>query len=174
MAFSLERFRQQRLRKTRIGLYGFWGTLLFMVLDLTTAFPTAQRGGFLVVSLAALCVFAAIYVQGRRLPLEETIEIARLHGNQLKVTDLTHELNVTIATAQRILSALVARGQAIPITSPDHFAVTVYIFPELQVGEAIPSTTRDWETYHLTHSTPPLNEPTLPAPQQQPKQDLKN
>jgi hypothetical protein len=136
--FSLERFRAERLRKKRIGAWGFWASVVFAVLDATTPLPTAERGAFVVVSLTLMAIFAVIYGLGCRLPLEETIEIARLHDNQLKVTDLTRELNVSIDTARKILSALVQKGQAVNTTLPDEFGVTVYVFPELKANKPIP------------------------------------
>lgn len=147
MPFSLERFREQRLWKKRIGAWGFWASVVFAVLDATTRLPTAERGAFAFVSLTMMTIFAVIYGLGCKLPLEETIEIARLHDNQLKITDLTRELNVTIDTARKILSALVQKGQAVNTTLPDEFGVTVYVFPELKANKPIPTTPAEWEAW---------------------------
>jgi hypothetical protein len=163
MAFSLENFRQQRLRRKRLGAWGFWGTVVFAMLDLTTPLPLVERGAFVFVSLTLMAIFAGVYYLGVRLPLEETIEIARLHNNQLKITDLTRELNVTIGTAHRILTALVQQGQAVCTTLPDDLAVTVYVFPELKANRLAPVTPAEWDTYRLTHTQEPTPKPANPA-----------
>ena len=149
MPFSLERFREERLRKTRVGAIGFWASVVFAVFDATTPLPTVERGAFIFASVTLMAIFGGLYCLGRRLPLEETIEIARLHNNQLKVTDLTRELNVSITTAQRILSKLAQKGLAVSTTSPDEYGVTVYIFPELKVDKPVPVTPGEWEAYRL-------------------------
>jgi hypothetical protein len=147
MSFSLEKFREQRLRKKRLGAWGFWTSTVLLVLDLTTPLPTVERGAFLFVWLALMGIFAGTYILGSRLPLEETIEVARLHNNQLLVTDVTRELNVTLATAERILAKLVEKGIAIRTNSPDDLGITVYIFPELKADKPIPITPTEWEAY---------------------------
>jgi hypothetical protein len=110
--FSLTAFKKGRRRKRRAGVVLFWGGLGMLVLDMTTTFPTPVLGQYAAWWLLVVAAGAGLWLSAKRLPLEETIEVAKYCRGELTVTDLTSELNVTIGTAERILQALARKGYA--------------------------------------------------------------
>lgn len=112
MGFSLIEFKRGRRRKRMAGILLFWGGIAMLMLDMATPFPTPMRGQFAAWWLIVIAVGAAFWITSKRLPLEETIEVAKYCRGELKVPDLTSELNVTLDTAERILCALERKGYA--------------------------------------------------------------
>ena len=110
--FSLIDFRKGRRRKRLAGILLFWGGLALLLLDMTTTFPTPVRGQYATWWVLVVAAGMGLWLSAKRLPLEETIEVAKYCRGELTVTDLTSELNVTIGTAERILEALARKGYA--------------------------------------------------------------
>lgn len=131
MGFSLIEFKKQRRIKRLSGILLFWGALAIFILDATTTFPTPIRGKYAVGWLIIVAIGAVLWIISKRLPLEQTIEVSKYCHGELKVTDITSELNVTIGTAERILGALERKGYAKP---EDRGDVRVWIFPEVKVS----------------------------------------
>lgn len=130
MVVSLEEFRRKRRRQTFWGVLLFWGGLVLLGLDMTTPFPTPTRGAFAALWLPVVAAGAVLYIAGKRLPLEETIRIARKrdYAGELHATDLTCELHCTLDTAERILEALQRKGYARLDTRGEGH---VWVFPDL-------------------------------------------
>ena len=110
--FSLNDFKKGRRRKRLAGTVLFWSGLGLLALDMTTSFPTPLRGQYAAWWLLVVAAGTGLWLSAKRLPLEETIEVAKYCRGELTVTDLTGELNVTIATAEGILEALARKGYA--------------------------------------------------------------
>ena len=128
MGFSLIAFKRGRRRKRIGGIVLFWGGLAMLMLDMATSFPTPMRGQFAAWWLIVIAAGAAFWITATRLPLEETIEVAKYCRGELKVTDLTSELDVTIDTAERILVALERKGYArMEARGETH----VWVFPDI-------------------------------------------
>ena len=131
MGFSLIAFKKNRRRKRWWGIALFWGGLALLILDMMTTFPTPVRGQYAVWWVLVVALGAVLWMMSKRLPLEETIEVAKYCRGELKVTDLTSELNVTLDTAERILMALARRGYA---KIEDRGDTRVWIFPEVKAS----------------------------------------
>ncbi len=131
MAFSLEAFKAKRLRQRLIGAIMFWGGLLFLMADVTTNFPTPMKGQYALWWLAVVGFGAWSWIRSKRLPLEETIEIARQpsYFGEMRITELTSELNVSLETAEEILTALTRKGFA---RMEDRGEICVWVFPEVK------------------------------------------
>ena len=129
MAFNLSDFRNKRHTKHLIGLIGFWGGLILLCLDMTTSFPTPERGAYAIWWVPIIVIGAYFYIISRRLPLEEVIEIAsdQKYNGELRVHDVVHELGVNIGTAERILYALERKGYASVENRED---TQVWVFPD--------------------------------------------
>ena len=133
MGFSLIEFKRNRRRKRIAGVSLFWGALAMLLLDATTNFPTPVHGKYASWWLIVAAVGAGLWIASKRLPLEQTFEISKYCRGELKVSDLTSELNVTIETAERIFAALERKGYAKLETRDD---VHVWIFPEIKAAMA--------------------------------------
>ena len=129
--FSLIDFRKGRRRKRLAGMALFWGGLALLVLDMTTSFPTPMRGQYAASWLVVVATGTGLWISAKRLPLEETIEVAKYCRGELTVTDLTSELNVTIGTAERILEALARKGYA---KSEQRGEIRVWVLPEVKAS----------------------------------------
>ena len=129
--FSLIDFRKGRRRKRLAGIVLFWGGLALLVLDMTTSFPTPVRGQYAAWWLVVVAAGTGLWLSAKRLPLEETIEVAKYCRGELTVTDLTSELNVTIGTAERILEALARKGYAKPEQRGE---MQVWVLPEVKAS----------------------------------------
>ena len=129
MGFSLIDFKRSRKRKRILGVALFWGALALLLLDMTTPFQSPVQGQYAVWWLIVVAFGAAMWIASRRLPLEETIEVSKYCHGELKVTDLTSELKVTIDTAERILAALARKGYA-KVEQRDQ--TRVWVFPEIK------------------------------------------
>jgi hypothetical protein len=129
MGFSLIQFRKNRRWKRMAGIVMFWGGLAMLMIDVTTYFPTPVRGKFAAWWVIVIAVGAVLWVASKRLPLEQTIEVAKYCYGELRVTDLTAELNVTIDTAERILQKLEQKGYA---RAEDRDEVRVWVFPDIK------------------------------------------
>ncbi len=129
--FSLIDFRKGRRRKRLAGMALFWGGLALLVLDMTTSFPTPMRGQYAAWWLVVVATGMGLWISAKRLPLEETIEVAKYCRGELTVTDLTSELNVTIGTAERILEALARKGYA---KSEQRGEIRVWVLPEVKAS----------------------------------------
>ena len=127
MGFSVREFRLGRRRKRRAGKLLFWGGLALLILDMTTSFPTPACGAYAAWWLIASAIGAGLWISSKRLPLEEPIEVSKYCRGELRVSDLTSELHVTIATAERILAALERKGYA---RREDRGDTRVWVFPE--------------------------------------------
>ncbi len=133
MGFSLIAFKRSRRRKRVGGVVLFWGGLALFMLDMTTTFPTPMQGQFAAWWLIVIAVGAAFWITSKRLPLEETIEVAKYCHGELKVTDLTSELNVTLDTSERILVALERKGYA---RMEARGEIHVWVFPDIAAPKA--------------------------------------
>ena len=129
MGFSLIQFRKDRRRRRLAGIGMFWGGLAMLMIDMTTSFPTPLRGKFAAWWLVVIAAGAVVWIGSKRLPLEQAIEVAKYCHGELRVTDLTAELNVTIDTAERILRKLEKKGYA---RTEDRDEVRVWVFPDIQ------------------------------------------
>ncbi len=145
MVFSLQQFKAARRRKRIIGILAFWAGLFLFLLDVFTSFPTPIRGAFTLWWLAVIAIGGIMWMASKRLPLEETVEIARkpLYGGELMVTNLTGELNTNLSTAEKILKALEAKGYA---RREDRGETSVWVFPE--VKQTPPSSTTDSQRWN--------------------------
>ena len=115
----------------------FWLGLLLLMTDMTTNFPTPVKGQYGLYWLVVVVAGAWFWIASKRLPLEETIEIARepMFFGELRVTELTGELNISLETAERILDALVRKGYA---RVEDRGETRVWVFPEVkEAGPAV-------------------------------------
>ncbi len=131
MGFSLIAFKKSRRRNRLYGIVLFWGGLALLILDMMTSFPTPVRGHYAVWWVLVVALGAALWMTSKRLPLEETIEVSKYCRGELKVTDLTSELNVTLDTAERVLKALTRKGYA---KIEDRGDARVWVFPEVQAS----------------------------------------
>ena len=131
MGFSLIAFKKDRRRKRLSGIVLFWGALALLILDMSTSFPTPVRGKYVVWWLLVVALGAALWIAAKRLPLEETIEVAKYCRGELKITDLTGELNVTLDTSERILMALTRKGHA---NIEDRGDTRVWVFPDVKAS----------------------------------------
>ena len=75
--FSLVAFKKGRRRKRLCGTIVFWGGLALLILDMMTTFPTPVRGQYAVWWLLVVALGAVLWMTAKRLPLEETIEVAK-------------------------------------------------------------------------------------------------
>jgi Fic family protein len=107
-----------------------------MLVDLTTDWPTPIRGQYVALELGVVVLGAGLYVASKRLPLEETLEVAWMNAGELTVADVTHALNVTLDTAGRILGTLQHRGMARMDQRGDS---RVWVFPDI-VEKKLPLT----------------------------------
>jgi len=133
MGFSLIAFKKDRRRKRLCGVVLFWGGLAVLILDMMTSFPTPVRGQYAVWWLLVVALGAALWMTSKRLPLEEAIEVSKYCQGELKVTDLTSELNVTLDTAEKILAALARKGYAKIEDRPD---TRVWVFPDVKASRS--------------------------------------
>ena len=131
MGFSLIEFKESRRRKRLCGVVLFWGGLAVLILDMMTSFPTPVRGQYAVWWLLVVALGAALWMMSNRLPLKEAIEVSKCFHGELKVTDLTSELNVTLDTTEKILAALARKGYAKIEDRPD---TRVWIFPDVKAS----------------------------------------
>ena len=111
------------------GIVLFWGGLAMLMVDMTSSFPTPVRGKYAAWWVIVIAVGAVLWIASKRLPLEQTIEVSKYCHGELRVTDLTAELNVTIDTAERILQKLQRKGYA---QAEDRGGVRVWVFPDIQ------------------------------------------
>ncbi len=131
MGFSLIAFKNSRRRKRLCGIVFFWGGLAVLILDMLTSFPTPVRGQYTVWWVLVVALGAALWMTSKRLPLEEAIEVSKYCHGELKVTDLTSELNVTLDTSERILTALGRKGYA---KIEDRAGTRVWVFPDVKAS----------------------------------------
>ena len=124
-------FKKSRRGKRLCGIVLFWGALALLILDMMTTFPTPVRGQYAVWWLLVVALGAALWMTAKRLPLEETIEVSKYCRGELKVTDLTGELDVTLDTAERILMALTRKGYA---KTEDRADTRVWVFPDVKAS----------------------------------------
>ncbi len=109
----------------------FWGGLAFMVLDLTTVWPTTEKGAFLGPTLVVIAVGAALYLASRKLPLAEVLDLARERRGRLTLSEITSELQIDLRTAELCIEVLrrkklVRSGMAIQqdvLIFPDSYAL---------------------------------------------------
>lgn len=101
------------------------------MLDMTTSFPTPVRGQYAAWWLLVVAAGTGLWLSAKRLPLEETIEVAKYCRGELTVTDLTSELNLTIGTAERILEALARKGYA---KLEQRGEMQVWVLPEVKAS----------------------------------------
>jgi len=131
MGFSLTEFKRGRRTRRIIGIVLFWAGLVLLAVDLATDFPTPVAGQWAVIWLIPVAAGAILWLAAKRLPLEETIEVSKYCHGELKIADLTSELDVTLDTAERILAALVARGYA---SKEDRDGTRVWVFPDVKAS----------------------------------------
>ncbi len=134
MSFSLEQFKKKRRRLGKWGRRLFWGGLVFMALDMMTPFPTPVRGAFAAWWVFVIGAGAVCYLLSQRLPTSETLDIAKEHQGELRVSDLTSELQVTTGTARKILTSLEKEGYAKAEIRTDSGGQNyqVWVFPEIR------------------------------------------
>lgn len=131
MTFSLTDFKRRRALQRLLGKLMFWGGLLLLLAGVTGALPRPLRGKRAMWWLIVVGVGAWSWISSRRLPLEETVEIAKdpKYFGELRVTELTSELNVSLENAEDILMALVKKGYA---RVEQRGETRVWVFPDIK------------------------------------------
>ena len=124
-------FKRSRRLKRISGIILFWVGLALLAVDLATHFPTPVAGQYAAVWLVPAAIGAVLWIAAKRLPLEETIEVSKYCHGELKISDLTSELDVTLDTAERILAALVNKGYA---KIEDREGTRVWVFPDVKAS----------------------------------------
>lgn len=104
---ALHRRRQSyKLAGLVCGLLG-----LFVILEMIFKEPVPLRGvRFVFLGLSLLIGGGLCLYYGYRLPLAEAIEIIHTRGKGITASELVHEMRVDLATAQRIIDALLQKG----------------------------------------------------------------
>ena len=111
MATSFENFKIWYKYKRRAGLVLFWGGLIMVFVDMFSHIPTPVRGAFVFAFWVPMIIVGAVsYVLSTKLPIEETMALAKEHNNELTVTDVISELGITLSVAEKTLEVLRKRG----------------------------------------------------------------
>ena len=124
--------KRKLLRMT--GAIGFWGGALFLLLDVTTPFPTPARGAYAMWWLLVVAAGAVIWVLSRKLPNLEIIDLAEMHNGELSIPTVMQELSLPPSMAATALEALAGDDLA----------------RETQVGKQ-----RIWVFHGIDNDTPP-------------------
>jgi hypothetical protein len=135
MTVGMGRFRFRRWLHWAAGVVLYWGAVLFAYVDLTTAWPTPQRGRFIFEAVIVAATGAYFYIRSKYLlPLTETLELAWLNGGELTIAQVEFELNIVPQMAHATLMAYVKNGQADREQRGD---AVVYVFPDI-VARGLP------------------------------------
>lgn len=124
--------KRKLLRMT--GAIGFWGGALFLLLDVTTPFPTPVRGAYAMWWLLVVAAGAVIWMLSRKLPNLEIIDLAEMHNGELSIPTVMQDLRLPTSMAAAALDAMVADDLA----------------SETQVGKR-----RIWVFHGIDDNTPP-------------------
>jgi hypothetical protein len=101
MAFKAKR---KVLRMT--GAIGFWGGSLFLLLDVTTPFPTPVRGAYAMWWLLVVALGAVLWILSRRLPNLELIDLAEMHNGELSIPTVMQEMSLPLSMATAALEQI--------------------------------------------------------------------
>jgi len=99
-------FRARRKLLRTIGSAGFWGGAIFLLLDVTTPFPTPVRGAYAIWWLLVVAAGAVVWVLSRRLPALELIDLAEMHEGRLTIPTVMQELGIPLSMAAAALKAM--------------------------------------------------------------------
>jgi hypothetical protein len=97
---------RRKLLRTTGGL-GFWGGVLFLLLDVTTPFPTPVRGAYATWWLLVVAGGAVFWALSRRLPNLELIDLAEMHDGELSIPIVMQKLSLPPSMAAASLEAIV-------------------------------------------------------------------
>ena len=112
MSTVIEKYKGKRLLHEKLGVLGFWGGAMLLLVDMTTPFPTPARGAYAMWWLLVVLAAGAMWLRSRRLPVEETLRLAEQHGGELTVPIVSRELGLSVEMADKTLEAVVAYGEA--------------------------------------------------------------
>ena len=98
---------KRRLLRT-MGALGFWGGALFLLLDMTTPFPTPVRGGYAMWWLLVVIAGAVFWVLSRKLPNLELIDLADVYNGELSIPTVMQELGLPLSMATAALEGMAA------------------------------------------------------------------
>ena len=101
MAYKAKR----RLLRTA-GALGFWGGALFLLLDMTTPFPTPVRGGYAMWWLLVVAAGGVFWVLSRKLPNLELIDLADVYNGELSIPTVMQELSLPLSMATAALEGM--------------------------------------------------------------------
>jgi len=112
--FSVTDFKRKRKLLQQAGKWVFFGGVVWSLIDCFTSFPTPARGPFALAVGGPLMILGAIlYIKGVSLPLKEMTQMASYQKKEVwTVVDLVNEWDLSHATAEKILDAMVQRGYA--------------------------------------------------------------
>lgn len=111
---DLLEFSRRVRKRTRLAAMFFFGGALMLLVDFTTRFPTAQKGEFAVVWIAAMVVGAVAYCRSLELPVREIMQLASSHEGILTLTEISTQLEISPDLAMRTLRYLQQRNLARP------------------------------------------------------------
>ena len=101
-------FKARRKLLRMIGAIGFWGGAIFLLLDVTTSFPTPVRGAYATWWLLVVGAGAVIWVLSRKLPTVELIDLAQRHNGRLSIPTVMQELSLPSSMAAAALEGMVS------------------------------------------------------------------
>jgi hypothetical protein len=100
-------YKARRKLLRAIGAIGFWGGAIFLLLDVTTPFPTPVRGAYATWWLLVVAAGAVLWVLSRRLPTLELIDLAEQHNGQLTIPTVMQDLSLPTSMAIAALEGVV-------------------------------------------------------------------
>ncbi len=102
----IEAYKRRRDFERRLGILGFWGGLLCLLLDMATPFPTPVRGAMTLWWLLIIGAGVIFWILSKRYPEKEILELAKQHNGELTVPDVTGALGVDAEFARQILGRM--------------------------------------------------------------------
>jgi len=115
MSTATEIYKAKRKMQEKISLLAVWGGALFLLVDMSTSFPTPARGAYAMWWLLVIGAGGVGWVQSRKLPVEQAIALADEHGGELTIPTMTMELGLPVTMAEKTLNALCECEQAMAI-----------------------------------------------------------
>ncbi|MBN1671144.1 MAG: hypothetical protein JXR37_08940 [Kiritimatiellae bacterium] len=105
-------YRSKRFLQEKLGALGFWGGALLLLVDMTTPFPTPVRGAYAMWWLLVVGAGGAAWILSRRIPVEETLQLAEESGGALTIPVVSRELGLPVKMASCTLRAMCDCGEA--------------------------------------------------------------
>jgi hypothetical protein len=99
-------FKARRKLLRSIGGLAFWGGAIFLLLDVTTPFPTPVRGAYASWWLLVVAAGAVVWVLSRKLPSLELLDLAEMHNGELSIPTVMQELSLPQSMAAAALEAI--------------------------------------------------------------------